>query len=112
MLAIIRDAALGKHEIAQGLGKAKPTRYLHDLIRKLLASHLLEPTLPEKPNSRLQKYRLTARGRQRLAALPKKTAPKNAGAGKPQPPPPPAATATPAKTAPGRLTTRKRAPRA
>ena len=34
-----------------------------------LAAGLIEMTLPDKPNSRLQKYRLTAAGRQRVEAL-------------------------------------------
>ena len=32
-------------------------------LQPLLRAGLLEPTLPDKPNSRLQKYRLTAKGR-------------------------------------------------
>jgi len=41
------------------LSKEKPTRYLNALMRKLLNEDLAEYTLPEKPNSRLQKYHLT-----------------------------------------------------
>jgi ATP-dependent DNA helicase RecG len=36
---------------------------LHKQIKRLLVQELIEMTLPEKPNSRLQKYRLTAKGR-------------------------------------------------
>ncbi len=35
-------------------------------IQPLRAEGLLEMTLPDKPNSRLQKYRLTAKGRAHL----------------------------------------------
>jgi ATP-dependent DNA helicase RecG len=36
-------------------------------LRILLEQRLLEPTIPDRPNSRLQKYRLTDRGRHILA---------------------------------------------
>jgi ATP-dependent DNA helicase RecG len=39
----------------------------------LLAHHLIERTIPEKPNSRLQKYRLTAEGRALLETLQQKS---------------------------------------
>jgi len=45
------------------LGKAKPTRYLNDLMRKHVEKGFAEYTIPEKPKSRLQKYRLTQKGR-------------------------------------------------
>lgn len=58
ILELLQSDALGKLEIAQRLGKSKPTRYLNDLVRKMLETGLIEYTIPEKPNSRLQKYRL------------------------------------------------------
>lgn len=36
-------------------------------LAKLIENRLLDLTIPEKPNSRLQKYQLTARGRSVLA---------------------------------------------
>ena len=35
-------------------------------LQRAIKAGLLEPTMPEKPNSRLQKYRLTPKGRKRL----------------------------------------------
>ena len=37
--------------------------------QRLLAQDLIAMTLPDKPQSRLQRYRLTAQGRALLAAL-------------------------------------------
>ncbi|MBU0967626.1 MAG: transcriptional regulator, partial [Proteobacteria bacterium] len=52
--------------IARNLGKEKPTRYLNDLMRQLLEQDMVEYTIPDKPQSRLQKYRLTEKGKQIL----------------------------------------------
>lgn len=55
---LLKNQELGKIEIAQKLGKDKPGRYLNELITKLVREGLIEMTIPNKPNSRLQKYRL------------------------------------------------------
>ena len=73
ILSHIQARALGKKELAERLGKAKPTRYLNDLVRKMVSSGLIEFTRPEKPNSRLQKYQLTIKG-QRYIRKPMKEA--------------------------------------
>jgi len=46
--------------------KHRPT-FRENYLRPALAQGLIEPTIPDKPNSRLQKYRLTAKGRAWLA---------------------------------------------
>jgi ATP-dependent DNA helicase RecG len=56
----------GKAAIAKSLGKTGRTRYLSDLMKRLLNDHFVEYTIPDKPSSRLQKYRLTDKGRARL----------------------------------------------
>lgn len=63
ILTFLYSSNHSKKELAVKLGKAKPTRYLNDLVKKMLALDLIEYTIPEKPNSRLQKYRLTIKGK-------------------------------------------------
>jgi predicted HTH transcriptional regulator len=58
ILELLSMQVLSKAEIAKALGKAKPTRYLNDLMKKMIQRQQVEYTIPDKPNSRLQKYRL------------------------------------------------------
>jgi len=57
VLVLIAENPMSKSEIAHALGKSKRTRYLSDLMKKLIEQGLVEYTIPDKPNSRLQKYR-------------------------------------------------------
>jgi len=52
------------------LGQKEVSGHLNKTVRDLLATQAIEYTRPEKPNSRLQKYRLTELG-QALLAKPK-----------------------------------------
>ena len=65
----IQDRSLGKAEIANLLGHKSVSGALHRQIRNLLAQHIIEMTLPDKPNSRLQKYRLSAQGHALITEL-------------------------------------------
>ena len=74
VLDALQNGALSKAGLAQALGMRQATGQLHQQVRDLLAHEQIEMTLPEKPNSRLQQYRLTKTGRQWLAATRKPTA--------------------------------------
>jgi len=72
ILNFLSVSELSKKDLAVQLGKPKPTRYLNDLVKKMLEKNLIEYTIPDKPNSRLQKYRLTKKGADYLKKQEKK----------------------------------------
>jgi ATP-dependent DNA helicase RecG len=61
---------LSKSELARTLGQPSLFGRFNRQVRGMLDEKLIEYTVPEKPNSRLQKYRLTDTGRAQLAAGP------------------------------------------
>ena len=68
LLSLMEAGPRTKSEVARELGKAKPSRHLHETMARLVASGALGHTIPEKPNSRLQRYRLTPLGSAILAS--------------------------------------------
>lgn len=58
IVAALRTGELSKSEIATAIGLGRVSGYLNRVVRALLADGLVEPTLKDKPSSRLQKYRL------------------------------------------------------
>lgn len=70
LLQTLTAGPLAPSEIQQRLElKHRPT-FRANYLRPALERHWIEPTLPDKPNSRLQQYRLTEQGR---ALLPQAT---------------------------------------
>ena len=69
VLGMLKRQSLSKIEISQRLGQKEISGRLNQVIRQLLAEHLVEYTIPDKPASRLQKYRLTPKGQAWLDGL-------------------------------------------
>ena len=57
------SAPLSKSELAVTLGHKSISGTLKTYIREMLEENLIEYVIPDKPSSRLQKYRLTEKGR-------------------------------------------------
>jgi ATP-dependent DNA helicase RecG len=68
VLLALFDTPLSAFELSHVLGLETKTGAFKRSIKALLAQGLIEYTLPEKPNSRLQKYQLTDSGKAVLAA--------------------------------------------
>lgn len=66
LLAVLHGE-MGREALQAALGLSDRKSFRARYLKPALADGLIEMTLPDKPNSRLQKYRLTDRGRQWLA---------------------------------------------
>jgi len=62
-MILLAAGPAARSEIATAIGHKSITRSLRQALADLMAAGFAEYTLPNKPNSRLQKYRLTAKGR-------------------------------------------------
>lgn len=66
LLAIIRGE-ISREALQSALGLSDRKSFRERYLKPALAESLIEMTIPDKPNSRLQKYRLTDKGRQWVA---------------------------------------------
>ncbi len=65
-LNLIADGPRQKSELSKSLGQKRISGRLNKVVQHLLSDEMIEYTLPDKPTSRLQKYRLTEKGRTEL----------------------------------------------
>lgn len=66
ILEALAEETLGRSSLLQLLGYTQPTGNYKKSLEKLMFAGLIEMTIPDKPNSHLQKYRITAKGRKCL----------------------------------------------
>ena len=64
VLNLLAAGAMSKAELSRNLGQKKISGQLNKVVRLLMVDQRIAYTLPEKPRSRLQKYRLTDKGRE------------------------------------------------
>ena len=63
VLKALENKSFSRKEIFAAIGMNGDSRSYQRNIEPLLAGGLIEMTIPDKPNSRLQKYRLTDSGK-------------------------------------------------
>lgn len=66
VLAVLTEGARSAAELAEAISLRSKTGALKRTLSELVACGLTEYTLPDKPTSRLQRYRLTGKGREFL----------------------------------------------
>jgi hypothetical protein len=73
-IRVLRQLALqpmGKAQLSKAMGQKAISGQLNKVIRILVSDQTIEPSIPGKPTSRLQKYQLTEKGRIVLEQLEK-----------------------------------------
>ena len=70
-VAILRKSLSARPmtELMAVMGRTNRTKFRNQVLRPLMDAGWIEMTIPEKPTSRMQKYRATAAGKRELAAV-------------------------------------------
>ena len=68
-LRLLAAGPKSKADLSRNLGQKEVSGQLNKVVRQLLAEGMIEYTVPDKPRSRLQKYRVTAKGMDAVAKL-------------------------------------------
>ena len=66
-MELLRNCVMSRKELALRLNLSPKSGFIKRFLAELLDDGLVELTIPGKPNSRLQKYRLTDKGRRILS---------------------------------------------
>lgn len=74
LLLLLEMTMLSTSEVACAFGKSRASGRMKRNLLALIEDGLIEGTVPQKRGARLQKYRLTAKGRKLAATLAKNTA--------------------------------------
>lgn len=68
VMLLLQDKTLSKSELAHLLGHKTVSGELNKQVKALLNHSFIEMTIPDKPSSRLQKYRLSTLGKKKLTS--------------------------------------------
>lgn len=66
-LRLLVAGPMSKVDLSRDLGQKEVSGQLNKVVRQLIAEGMIEYTVPDKPRSRLQKYRITAKGMDAVA---------------------------------------------
>lgn len=66
LLFLLQDGERSAGELRDALGIRHRPNFRKNYLHPALESEWIQSTLPEKPNSRFQKYRLTVKGKRRV----------------------------------------------
>jgi len=69
IILLLNECPMGSVDLAAKVGVGDPKNLRRRYARVLLEDGVIEYTIPDKPNSRLQKYRLTSKGVRLLAEI-------------------------------------------